>query len=173
MNVIAETARLVLREFEPDDAEPLHPVFCDPEGTRFTLRLHTRVSETLGFIEAIRVGYQKRGFAPWAVVRKGDNTLLGYCGCGLVNVNGARECEIGYRIIRAFWGQGFATEAVLACMDYVSSKNLFPRLVALIQPGNLASVRVAEKSGMKYLGDTVYEGVAMKLYGIDFERSPA
>jgi [ribosomal protein S5]-alanine N-acetyltransferase len=173
MTVVAETTRLVLREFEPGDAEQLHPVFSDPEANRFTLRLHSEVAETLAWIEAIRVGYQKRGYAPWAVVRKADNALLGYCGCGVAVVDGERECEIGYRIIRSCWGQGFATEAVLACIDHVSSKLPFSRLVALIQHGNAASVRVAEKAGMKYERDTVYEGVSMRLHAIDIQRPEA
>jgi RimJ/RimL family protein N-acetyltransferase len=49
----------------------------------------------------------------------------------------------------------------------------FGRLVALIQHGNTASVRVAEKAGMKYERDTVYEGVFMRLHAIDFQRPEA
>ena len=170
MKIIAETKRLILREFEPEDAAALHPVFSDPEGTRFTLRIHTDVAQTLEWIQAIRKGYQKRGFAPWAVVRREDLAVVGYCGCGMIRLDGQDECEIGYRIIRSCWGRGFASEAVLACVDYFRTHTRFPRLVALIQPGNLASVHVAEKTGMTHERDTVYEGVSMGLFAIDLIR---
>lgn len=167
MNLIIESERILLREFEPSDAAQLHPVFSDPEANRHTVRVHTDVAQTLAWIEAIRVGYTRQGFAPWAVVRKEDQGLLGYCGCGVVKLDGRGECELGYRIIRSWWGQGFATEAALACIKRFRPETQFSRMVALIQPANVASVRVAEKVGMKYQGDTVYEHIPMRLHAID------
>lgn len=171
MKVLAESAKLLLREFEPKDAASLYPVFSDPEANRFTLATHSDVNQTLAWIEAIRTGYRKKGFAPWAVVRKQDAAVVGYCGCGLITLNGSQECELGYRILRSCWGQGFATEAVLSCIGYFRAHTQFARMIALIQPGNVASVRVAEKAGMKYEGDTVFQGVPMRLHAIALERS--
>ncbi len=170
MKIIVETARLLLRELEPSDASALHPVFSDLRATRFTLRINSEVAETLAWIEAIRKNYIKRGFSVWAVVRKNDNILLGYCGCSIIQLHGKEQCEVGYRIIPSCWGQGFATEALFASIDYAFAKLSFTRLVALIQPGNIASIRVAEKAGMTYECETVYEGVPMKLYEINMDR---
>ena len=125
--MIAETPRILLRELEPADAPALHPVFADPRSTRFTLRVHTEVAETLRWIVAIRQGYEKRGFGPWAVVRKDGEELIGYCGCGLIRLGGNTECEIGYRIVPWWWGRGFATEAVAACLDHVVRKPAVPQ----------------------------------------------
>ena len=164
--MITETQRLILRELVATDAPALHPVFSDPECTLFTLRVHTAVDQTLEWILAIRKGYAAHGFAPWAVVQKSDNQLIGYCGCGIALLDGKKECEIGYRIVRSYWGQGFATEAVRATINYAFEKLPFTRLVALIQPENSASIRVAEKVGMTYHSDTIYEGIQMKVFEI-------
>lgn len=166
MQLIAETQRLRLRELETNDAQALHPVFSDPEATRFTLRIHSSLDETREWIEAIRRGYERQGFGPWAVVRRIDHELVGYCGCGMTMLDGAEQCEIGYRIIPSCWGLGYATEAMQATIRYAFERPPFSRLVALIQPANMASIRVAEKSGMIYRRDTTYEGVLMRVYEI-------
>ncbi len=170
-SLITESPRLILREFESGDAPALHPVFSHPEATHFTLRIHSDVSQTLAWVEAIRIGYEKRGFAPWAVVRKKDGILLGYCGCGIIRLDDREECEVGYRIIPSCWGQGYATEAALTCIEYMFTSFSIARLVAVIQPENVASIRVAKKTGMKYRSDTMYEGVPMKLYEISANDS--
>ena len=164
--MIARTSRLLLRELEPGDAQAIHPVFSDPEATRFSLRIHSTVEETLKWIEAIRRGDEKNGFMPWGVVRIDNNTLIGYCGCGPILLDGKKECEIGYRIIRSCWGLGFATEAVEGIIHYEFKTLSLPKLIALIQPENIASIRVAEKAGMQYQHDILYEGVSMRLYEI-------
>ncbi len=165
--MIAETSRLILRELHPDDAEALHPVFSDPEATRFALRIHATVADTEGWINAVRNGYTKHGFGPWCMVRKSDLSTIGYCGCGIVDVEDQREYEIGYRVLPSCWGQGFATEATRAAIAHAFNDLSLLRLVAVIQPTNVASVRVAEKAGMQYIRDTTFRGVPVRLYVIE------
>lgn len=162
--IIAETKRLILRHLVPADAEALHPVFCDAEGNRFTLRTHRKLAETADWITAVQTAYAKRGFGPWCIALKSDDKAIGYCGCGIISLAGAREYEIGYRVVRFCWGQGFATEAVRATLEHALGKLNFRRIVAVIQPGNAASIRVAQKAGMEYEKDSMYEGVMMKVY---------
>ena len=71
------------------------------------------------------------------------------------DVNGRAEIEIGYRLARAHWGQGYATEAVTAVRDYAFAALEMPRLIALIDPANTTSIRVAEKAGMRYEADVM------------------
>ena len=168
-----ETEHLVLRHLTLDDAQALHPVFTDPEGTRFTLRIHTTITETKQWIEAVRAGYEKKGFGPLAVVQKSNGQVIGYCGCGLARLDGREEHEIGYRITRACWGAGFATEAAKATIADAFRRWSLTRLVALIQPGNVASIRVAEKVGMQFQRATVYEGRPMRVYQITPDEGKA
>jgi [ribosomal protein S5]-alanine N-acetyltransferase len=164
VSVITQTPRLLIRELELRDAPELHSVFSLPEATRFAVRIHSAVDETRQWISAVRGGYDTHGFGPWAVVRRDTMDRIGYCGCGVIVLDGARTHEIGYRILPACWRQGFATEAVRAALDVMIARWALPRIVALIQPANAASIRVAEKAGMRCCRETTYEGRAMLVY---------
>jgi RimJ/RimL family protein N-acetyltransferase len=76
----------------------------------------------------------------------------------LPDVAGRQEVEIGYRLARSAWRQGYATEAARAVRDYAFFTLGIRRLIALIDPENLASVRVAEKIGMRYEKEVMLEG---------------
>jgi hypothetical protein len=111
--------------------------------------------------------HQKWGFGLWAVVEKGAREVIGYCGLShFDDVGGRPETEIGYRLARAHWGHGFATEAARAVRDYSFQTLCLPRLIAIIDPRNVASVRVAEKIGMRYEKDVVFQGFADQVYAI-------
>ena len=68
------------------------------------------------------------------------------------------EVEIGYRLRRSAWGQGYATEAAQEVRDYAFHTLGMKRLIAIIDPANVASIRVAEKIGMNYEQDVMFEG---------------
>jgi RimJ/RimL family protein N-acetyltransferase len=96
--------------------------------------------------------------------------VIGYC--GLSRFPGrcaAGDTEIGFRLARPFWGRGFATEAARAVRDHAFDTLALPRLIAIIDPGNLASIRVAEKIGMRYEKDVSFEGYTHpdRLYALE------
>ncbi|MGH2554052.1 MAG: GNAT family N-acetyltransferase [Chitinophagaceae bacterium] len=72
----------------------------------------------------------------------------------------------GYRLIKATWGNGYATEASSACIKYGLEKLHLSLLVGRALPENLASVRVLEKCGMNYVGEEIIEGLLHKTYDI-------
>jgi ribosomal-protein-alanine N-acetyltransferase len=81
-------------------------------------------------------------------------------------VGGQAEVEIGYRLARCAWGQGFATEAAAAVRDYGFGTLCLSRLISIIDPRNVASIRVAEKTGLKYEKDVIFQGFADRVYAI-------
>ena len=84
---------------------------------------------------------------------------MGYCGLQhFPDIDGQSEVEIAYRLIRRFWGQGFATEAVCAVRDFAFDSLKLSRLIAMIDPHNGASIRVAEKAEMIHEKDVMFEG---------------
>ena len=84
---------------------------------------------------------------------------MGYAGLfHFPDIAGRPEIEVGYRLARSHWGQGFATEAVTAIREYAFGVLRMPRLIALIDPQNTASIRVAEKVGMHYEREVMLEG---------------
>jgi ribosomal-protein-alanine N-acetyltransferase len=81
-------------------------------------------------------------------------------------IDGSKEYEIGYRLRRDCWGRGFATEATQACRDYGFQTANLSRLVSIIEPENIASIRVAEKMGMKPEKHASFHGIATVIYSI-------
>ncbi|MSR60370.1 MAG: N-acetyltransferase [Planctomycetaceae bacterium] len=85
--------------------------------------------------------------------------MTGYCGVfQYPDVGRQPETEIGYRLARPHWGRGYATEAARALRDYGFGTLSLARLIALIDPRNAASIRVAEKIGLRYEKDVMPEG---------------
>src|SRR3954453_5354392 len=148
--IITETDRLILRHFQATDADALDRVFgdsqvmdCDgtksPQWVRGWMTSH------------IEQHYRNWGFGMWAVVKKSSRSVIGYCGLSRYAGRCAdHEAEIGYRLIRPSWGQGFATEAARATTVYAWEILRRQRIIAMIDPGNRASIRVAEKIGFRY-----------------------
>jgi len=140
------------------DRDALMGVFGDAEVMRFGDSVQTKgwVQEWLRLcIE----NYRRRGFGPYAVVEECSANLIGYCGLfHFPDVNGQPEIEIGYRLARSAWGKGYATEAVRAVQAYAFNTLNIKRLIAIIDPSNAASIRVAEKVGMHYEADVMFEG---------------
>ena len=73
---------------------------------------------------------------------------------------------------RSYWGRGYATEAAQAVRDYAFNRLRLPRLIAMIDPQNIASIRVAEKLGMYYEKDVMFEGYTHpdRVYAIEGEE---
>lgn len=173
--IIAETERLILRHFHAFDGEAADRVFGDAEVMRFGPGVRTREWAREWLRGCLEDYYRRLGFGPFAVVEKSGREVVGYCGLfHFPSVAGRAEIELGYRLARLFWGRGYATEAALAVRDYAFDVLCLPRLVALIDPQNAASARVAEKVGMRYERDVMLEGYTHpdRLYSMANGRRP-
>ncbi len=157
-HTVIETTRLLLRQICSDDTEALLHVFGDAEVMRFGDGVKTRAWIHAWIRECI-TSYEAHGFGPWAMILKASNEVIGYCGLFyFADVNGRAEVEVGYRLAHAHWGCGIATEAVRAVRDHAFGVLGLARLIALIDPNNHASIRVAEKAGLHYEADVMFEG---------------
>ena len=156
---IATTDRLRLRHFHILDAESIYHVFGDPEVMRFGDGAQTKEWVNTWLRACLEHYYQTWGFGPYAVVEKHDPGVIGYCGLFFFpDINGQPEVELGYRLARSAWGRGYATEAAGAVRDFAFNTLGIQRLIAMIDPSNTASIRVAEKIGMQYEKDVMFEG---------------
>ena len=107
----------------------------------------------------MQANYAQRGYGLWAVVLRETDQPIGYCGLTYFpDINGRPEVEVGYRLARAHWGKGYATEAATAVKDWAFCDRKMERLIALIDPQNVASIRVAEKLGMVHEAEVMLEG---------------
>lgn len=171
---VAETARLLLRPFTPDDAPALFRIYGDPEVMRFMGAPPASVEQEAANLQAHAHKYYERlGFGLWAVVHKATGDLIGRCGLLRSEIGGRIETEISYLLERGHWGQGFAAEAAGAVLDYGFRVLGLDRVVAVIHPDNVASRRVAERIGMRYEGEVPYKQFGMvQLYGIAAPSDP-
>ena len=133
-------------------------VFGDAEVMRFGDGVQTR-EWVDAWLRSCLENYQRRGFGPYAVVEQSTGDVIGYCGLFYFpDMHGQPEIELGYRLRRAAWGQGYATEAARLVRDYAFHTLHIKRLIALIDPDNVPSIRVAEKIGMHYESEVMLEG---------------
>jgi hypothetical protein len=157
--VILQTERLYVRHLHLLDHEPMYRIFGDVEVMRFGDGAQTKAWVEEWIATCLSQYYQQWGFGPYAVVERARREVIGYCGLFFVpDVNGRAEVEIGYRFARAAWGNGYATEAAQAVRDFAFNTLCIQRLIAMIDPHNTASIRVAEKLGMVYERDVMFDG---------------
>ena len=166
--IIAETERLILRHLHVVDGEAMDRVFGDAEVMRYGHGVQTPEWVRRWLRGCLEDYYQKWGFGLWAVVERSSRDVVGYCGLSRFDdVGGRPETEIGYRLARPYWGRGFGTEAARAVRDYGFDTLSLPRLIAIIDPRNVASIRVAEKTGLRYERDVTFQGFCDGVYAIE------
>ncbi|MBM3490553.1 MAG: GNAT family N-acetyltransferase [Alphaproteobacteria bacterium] len=148
-----DTPRLRLLPLDEADREPLARLFADPEVTRFLPQLAAANLDAARALASQRIEryaaqWRTQGLAPWALRLRQDGALVGWCGLRATPEFDA--VEMVWLVARAHWGRGLAAEAARAALDYGFMRRGLPRLIALILPGNSASVRLAERLGMRY-----------------------
>ncbi len=157
--LITETKRLLLREFELSDTEAMLHVFGDPEVMHFGSGVQTKPWVENWLARCQQNYCSEIGYGHWAVVEKQSQQVIGFCGLKLFpDINGKPETEVGYRLARPYWNQGFATEAAFAVRDYGFRVLKLPQLIAIIDPENTASLNVARKLGMQFWEEVLLEG---------------
>ena len=148
---IAETERLILREIMVADAENLFRIYNDPKTMKFMGEKPTSLEFERKHIQKhIENYYEKYGFGLWATVLKKNCQLIGRCGLLYQEIEGEKNLELAYLLDSKYWGKGLASEAAAILVELGFNRFGFNRIVAFIKPQNRASIRVAEKVGLKY-----------------------
>ena len=150
MKVVIETDRLILREFVEDDAEAFFRLNSDPEVVRFVPDgSFANVEEARKILVAHPIAdYRKYGFGRCACILKSTGENIGFA--GLKYLEELEMVEVGYRLMRAHWGVGLATEAAIASVRFGFSDLGLKQIIGLVMPENVASVRVLEKAGLRF-----------------------
>lgn len=118
--------------------------------------------EARAWLQKQQKNYADYGFGLWAVLRKGEDRLIGQCGLTWQDWEGRRVLEVGYLFNRAEWHQGYATEAAVACKQYAFDQGLADEVYSIIRDNNFASQNVAKRNGMQPVGR-----FTKHYYGID------
>lgn len=143
--VVLETSRLLLRPWRVAEAVVHRELWTErdprvPPHRRIDADGHPTVAELENWIR----NNPPSSIGLLAVERKAAGDVIGYC--GLVDGGAEGEPELAFELLRRFWGQGYATEASLAVLDWAKSSG-YRRLWATVWDWNTASRRVLAKVG--------------------------
>lgn len=143
-----ETPRLVLRQWQERDYAPFAEMSADPEVMRFFPGTQTR-AESDALIDRCAAHVAVHGWGMWAVERAADGAFAGIVGLQPCNARGPvhGEVEVGWRIAKPLWRQGYALEAARAALDFGLAR-LGRRIVAITAAPNLPSQGVMQRLGM-------------------------
>ncbi len=158
-----QTDRLLLRLPEACDVPPMYEIHQDPEVMRFVGKPG---SITVAWRNvAMMIGHwQMLGYGMWIVVNRADGQVIGRA--GLWNEDGGPGLELGWLIRRSAWGQGFATEAARAALDWTWQHVETDHVISVIHAENAPSIRIAEKLGQRFEKREVTNDQTVLTYGI-------
>lgn len=142
-----ETERMILRTWMPGDAQAWFDITRKPEVTQFLGHPMPSMEYIRGWIERQMEEQDREGFSCWPVVRKSDSALIGRCGPHCMPEG---YVEIAWVFDSAVWGQGYASEAGNAVVDYCFGPLDMHEVYALVDPRNAVSIAVAYRLGMRF-----------------------
>ncbi len=166
MRCDVQTPRLLLRIPEASDAQPLLDIHEHPEVIKYVVSGPTRrgISGAWNSVATMIGHWHLRGYGQWTVVEKSTGEVVGRV--GLWNPEGWPGIELGWVIRRSRWGNGFATEAARASLDWTWMHSSVDHVISIISTDNLASVRVARKIGESFERSESINGGQVAVYGI-------
>ena len=168
-STILETERLLLRRQWASDIAILTDLWADPKVTRYLGGPRDRDWLQSVFEETAQNPYAEQ-YDLWPVVEKETGQVVGHCGLLDKEVDGRTEIELTYILSPSVWGKGYATEIGQAIKQLAFEKMGMKRLIALIEPQNEPSERVAIRLGMRLEKEIVRPGGTLrKVYVIEAE----
>lgn len=159
-----ETERLIIRPWTMDDVEAAFTIYGDPEvmryvGTGQAVPDLESMTDRLGKIIARDHG---KPYGLWALERKQDGIVIG--GGLLKALPDESDIEVGYHLAKAWWSQGYATEAARRLVQYGVDDLQLKRIVGVTYPENKASMRVLEKAGLVHQGLSKYLDIDVEFF---------
>lgn len=144
-----ETTRLVLRRWRDSDLAPFAAMNADPEVMRWFPSTHSR-EESDASVARFEAQFERAGYGLWALERRDTGEFIGFTGLSDVpyETHFTPAVEIGWRLAREQWGQGFATEAATAARDAAFGELGIPALVSFTAVQNEPSRAVMRRIGM-------------------------
>ncbi|MDX5340832.1 MAG: GNAT family N-acetyltransferase [Cyclobacteriaceae bacterium] len=144
------TPRLGFRTWQSFDLEDFSLINADPEVMRFFQKTYSK-EDTQAMMERMQRMYEDREYCYFAVDHLESKELIGTIGLGWKTFEADfTPCvDIGWRIGKKWWNQGLSSEGARACLEFAKQKEI-PEVVSMASVGNLASIEVMKKIGMRY-----------------------
>ena len=170
MTILIETERLAMRHFTLDDIDAVFEFSSDRDVTKLTGdQCVQNREEARSIITDIWLPeYEKYGYGRYALIHKGDNKVIGFCGLKYIpgeelgREKGAPD--IGYRMLKPYWGKGLGFEGAKAAMDYGKNVLGLTDIFGDAVVENTASIRILEKLGLVYDSQYRFEQFLVNRY---------
>jgi len=161
------TARLDLRAFEPRDLDDIVRLDGDAHVMRYIAdgRALARATVERNFARVLRYPSLNAMLGAWRASRRDTGAFVGWF--SLKYAGTSTDIEIGYRLLPAAWGRGYATEGAAAMRDHGFGPVGLARIIGITHPGNVASQRVLGKIGMRDEGWGRYYDRDLRLFAIE------
>ena len=157
-----ETRRLLLRPYRMDEADLVGRLMRDPRV--FFWRSGPVSDEDVAEVLIRSRELGPRGLGWFAAFRHDDGRFVG--NAILQPLDGTEEIEIGYHLVPEYWGNGYATEAATALLDYGFRDLELPRIAAVVLPENEPSRRVLKRLGLPYIEDRIHADLLHRYHAL-------
>ncbi|MGH2564657.1 MAG: GNAT family N-acetyltransferase [Ginsengibacter sp.] len=165
MQIIFQTPRLLLKQFTQENAPLIYKLNSDRDIVKY---VHEPVLENEVQAKKILTDYilpqYKLNLGRWAIHTKAGNEFIGWCGLKYIKETGI--IDLGYRLLKSAWGKGYATEAAQYTLDYGLRDLKIEVITGMAHVENIASLKVLEKIGMKFIKEDISDGQPVKVYTI-------
>jgi ribosomal-protein-alanine N-acetyltransferase len=171
MEIFAETERLILRKILPTDVDGLFELDSDPEVHKYLGGNPVAdKNQIIGQIAYIRQQYIDHGIGRWAIIDKKTNDFMGWSGLKFVvelTNNHKNFYDLGYRLMRKYWGQGIATETALASLAYAFDQLSAKEVYAMAHCENDGSNKILKKVGFNLVERFDHMGIDHNWYKME------
>ena len=171
MKIFVETERLILREILPTDIDGMFALDSDPEVHKYLgNKTVTNKEQIVELINFIRQQYVDHGIGRWAIIDKRTNEFIGWTGLKFVTAltnNHKNYYDIGFRLIKKYWGKGIATETAHVSLEYAFSILNIDEIYAAASIENEGSNKILNKIGMNFIETFYYEDIKCNWYKMD------
>ena len=162
--IITQTERLIIREFQILDIEPLAKILAKPEVMRFSTTGVLSTKQTTVKIQSFLDSYQKNGYGTYALIHHQSKRLIGYCGITVEEIGGKSENKLDYRLDSEYWGKDLESEAAKACLKYGFEKLNLDYVLGVVKQENKVSIKILEKVGMEFVKESTLWGKLVCIY---------
>lgn len=171
MNTIFETERLIIREIVPSDIDVMLELHSDPEVHIYLgNKTITSREKMIELIHSLNKQYNDFGVGRWAMIEKKTNEFIGWTGLEFVTkeINQHKNFyDLGYRLLKRYWRQGFATESAFASLDYAFQILNASEVYAMADIENEGSNKILNKVGLQLIETFDLEGVEHNWYKLE------
>jgi [ribosomal protein S5]-alanine N-acetyltransferase len=175
MQIFIETEQFILREILETDAQGIYALDSDPEVHKYLGNNPiTSMDAAHATIQHVRKQYEENGIGRWAIIDKDSNEFMGWAGLKYeqyIRTN-FHYYDIGYRLLRKYWGKGIGFEAAKVSLEYGFNQLNYNEIFAAAHVDNAASNKILTNIGLKFIETFEYGGAITNWYGLTKSEYP-